>query len=101
AQPLRQRVVVIFGDRKDGLVGQEVDLGAALLAGSGLVQHIKGNAARVLLFIGVAAAPDLDFKLLTQAVHAGDADPVQTAGDFVGRSVEFTAGVQFGKNHLA
>ena len=34
AQPLRQRVVVEFGNGEDALVRQEVDLGAALLAGA-------------------------------------------------------------------
>ena len=38
AQTLGQRVVVVFGDGEDGLVGQEVDLGAAPLAGAGLAQ---------------------------------------------------------------
>ena len=32
AQPLGQRVVVVLGDGEDGLVGQEVDLGAVALA---------------------------------------------------------------------
>ena len=36
AQPLRQGVEVVLGDGEDGLVGQEVDLGAALLAGARL-----------------------------------------------------------------
>ena len=38
AQALRQGVVVVFGDGEDFLVGKEVNLGAALLGGAGLLQ---------------------------------------------------------------
>ena len=41
AQPLRQCVVVIFGDRKNGLVGKEVDLRPAFFAGSCLLQLVE------------------------------------------------------------
>ena len=45
AQALGQRVVVVLGGGEDGPVGQKVDLGAALLAGSGLAQF-AGRAYR-------------------------------------------------------
>ncbi len=43
AQPLGQRVVVVLGGGEDGLVGQEVDLGAAPLAGARLAQLAGGQ----------------------------------------------------------
>jgi hypothetical protein len=54
AQALGQRVVVEFGGSEDGLVGQEVDLGAAALAGAGLLQLGCGNALGIALLVGVA-----------------------------------------------
>jgi hypothetical protein len=67
AQALGQRVVVELGDGEDGLVGQEVDLGAAALAGAGLAQLAGGRAAAEVHLPGVAVAPDLDVELLARA----------------------------------
>ena len=64
AQALRQRVVVELGGGEDGLVGQEVHLGAAALAGAGLAQFAGGNAATEVHLPGVAVAPDFDVELL-------------------------------------
>ncbi len=100
AQALGQRVVVVFGGGEDGLVGQEVNLGAALLAGAGLAQIAGGQAATEIHLPGVAVAPDLDVEFLRERVDAADADAVQAAGDFVGGGVEFSAGVQLGEDDL-
>ncbi len=89
AQALGQRVVVELGGDEDALVGQEVHLGAAALAGAGLQQFRSGNTLRVALLVGVAGlarpfrTPDLHLELLAQRIHAAHAHPVQAAGDFV------------------
>ena len=106
AQALGERVVVEFGGGEDGLVGQEVDLGAATLAGAGLLQLRSWNALGVALLVSVPwlagffRTPDFDVELLAERVDATDADAVQAAGDFVGGGVELAAGMQLGEHHL-
>ncbi len=100
AQALRQRVVVVLGDGEDFSVGQEVDLGAALLGGAGLLQLGRGLALGVALLPHRAVAPDLEFEQMAERVDAGDADAVQSAGNLVGRAVELAARVQHGHDHL-
>ena len=100
AQTLGQGVVVVFGGGEDGLVGQEVDLGAAPLAGAGLAQLAGGNAAAEIHLPGVAVAPDLDIEFLAERVHATHADAVQAAGNFVGGGIELAAGMELGEHHL-
>ena len=106
AQPLGERVVVELGGGEDGLVGQEVDLGAATLAGAGFLELRCGSALGVALLVGVRRlagffrTPDFDFELLTERVDATDADAVQAAGDFVVGGVELAAGVQLGEDDL-
>ena len=67
AQALRQGVVVVLGDGENGLVGQEVNLGAAFLAGARLAQLTGGKPAAEVHLPGVAVAPDLDVELLRRA----------------------------------
>ena len=100
AQALGEGVVVELGGGEDGLVGEEVDLGAAALAGAGLAQFADRIAATEVHLPGVAVAPDLDVELLREGVDATDADAVQAAGDLVGGGVEFAAGVELGEHDL-
>ena len=82
------------------LSGRKVDLGAALLAGSGLAQFADGKTATEIHLPGVAVAPDLDVEFLAERVDATHAHAVQAAGDFVGGGIEFAAGVELGEDHL-
>ena len=100
AQTLRQRVVVVLGNSEDLLVGNEVDLGAALLGRAGLLQLGGRLALGIALLPHRAVAPDLKLELMAQRVHAGDANAVQSAGNFVGRAVELSARVQHGHHDL-
>ena len=85
---------------KDALVGQEVDLGAAPLAGAGLAQFTGGQAATEIHLPGVAVAPDLHVEFLAERVHAAHAHAVQSAGDLVSGGVELAAGMKLGEHHL-
>ena len=100
AQALRQRVVVVFGDGEDCRVGNEVDLGSALLGGPGLLELAGWNAFGIALLPYRAVAPDFQLKQAAQRVDARHADAVQSAGDFVGGAVELTASVQHGHDDL-
>ena len=100
AQALRQRVVVIFGRGEDGTVGQEVNLGSALLGRAGLLQLAGGLALGIVLLPGGAVAPDFQLQVFAQRVDAGDAHAVQSAGNLVGGRIKFSAGVQRGHHHL-
>ena len=100
AQSLSQRVVVVLGGGEDGLVGQKMNFGATALAGARLAQFADRIAATEVHLPGVAVAPDLDVELLREGVDATDADSVQAAGDLVGGSVEFAAGMELGQHHL-
>ena len=68
AQPLRQGVVVVFGDGEDGSIGQEVNLGAALLRGARLAQLRCGDATRVVLLVCVARARSQHRRLRSSAL---------------------------------
>ncbi len=100
AQTLRQRVVVVLGDREDRLVGQEVNLGATALGRADLAQLADRIAATEVHLPGVAVAADLDVELLRERVDATDADAVQTARDLVGRGIKLAAGMQNGEHDL-
>ena len=100
AQPLRQRVVVVFSCGEDGLVRQEVDLGAALLADAGLAQFTGGIAAAEIHLPGVPVAPDLNIEFLRERIDATHADAVKATGNFVVRRIKFAARVQLGEDHL-
>ncbi len=100
AQALRQCVVVVFRRGEDGFVGHEVNFGSVILGGSGLFQLAGGVAFRVRLLPGESVAPDFEIEFFAKRVHAGDADAVQSAGNFVRVAVEFSAGVQRGHHHL-
>ena len=68
AQALGQRVVVELGDGEDVVVGQEVDLGAALLATAPSSRSLViGAPLRVVLLPGEAVAPDLDVQLARES----------------------------------
>ena len=100
AQARRQGVKVVFGCRKNGTVGEEVNLGAALLRRSSFLQLGGGVAFGVTLFPGKSIAPDFQIKFFAQRIHAGNADTVQSARDFVRRRIELTSGVQRGQYNL-
>ncbi len=55
-------------------------------------------AALVALKVNFAVAPDFDLQVLAQRVYHGYADPVETAGNFVGRIVEFSARMKLRHN---
>ena len=59
-----------------------------------------GDAALVVLGVGLAVAEDLEVEVLGERVDAGDADAVQAGGDRVGVVVELAAGVQHREHHL-
>ena len=82
------------------LVGQEVDFGAALLAGARFLQLAGGLAFGIGLLPGKSVAPDFEIEFFAERVHAGNADAVQSAGNFVGRRIELSAGVQLGHHDL-
>ncbi len=101
AQSLRQRVVVVLRLGKNRPVGQEVNSGPGLHFGdTGLVQLVGGIALGIILLPGCSVAPDLQLQIFAQRVHAGNADAVQSAGDFVSRRIKFSTRVQRGHHHL-
>ena len=57
AQALGEGVVVELGGGEDGFVGQEMDLGAATLAGAGLLQLGCGYALGITLLVGMLGSP--------------------------------------------
>ncbi len=70
AQPLGQRVKVVFGDGENFFVWKKVNLGAAFLRGSRLAQLALRVALGITLLPHVAVAPDFEVQLMTESVHA-------------------------------
>src|SRR5581483_7267711 len=101
AETLGQRVKVVFGRGENCLVGNEVNLGAALLAGPGFLQFAGGLAFGVRLLPGEAVAPDFEIEVFAERVHAGHTHTVQSTGNFVSRRIKFAAGVQLGHDDLS
>ncbi len=110
AQALGQDLVAeLMVLREDFRVGQEVDLGAALVA---LADHAHGRdldavhdldgavlhlAAREVDLVDFAVAAHAELEPDGQCVHAGHAHAVQAARDLVAVLVELAARVQFGE----
>jgi hypothetical protein len=99
-QAVREAVELIHGGVEDGVVGQEGDLGAAVVAGTEHFHGVERLAVGVFLDEVEPVAEDLGGEVLGEGVHAGDADAVQTAGDLVGVLVELAARVQHGHDDL-
>src|ERR1041384_8707000 len=75
----------------------ERGLGAVALARlrrSGLPEGIERDAARVLLVIDLAAAPDLELEPVAERVDRRHADAAQAARDLVALAAKLAAGVQ-------
>ncbi len=101
AQALRQGVVVVLGSGEDLFVRNKADFGAALLRGSGFLQLGSRLTLRIGLLPHRTVAPDFQLQQMTQRVDAGDADAMESARNFVGRAVEFSARVQHGHHDLS
>ena len=112
AQALGEDVVVEVDVREDLEVGQEVDLGAALLGLADDLHRrdldavllddlaILRDALAKLHVVRHAVAPHRQAQPLRQAVDATDADAVQAARDLVAVLVELATGVQLGQRDL-
>ncbi len=86
---------------KDGSVGVKRHFGARLARFPGLLELGGGFALFIGLFPHGAIALDFQFEFIGKSVDHGYADAVKTAGNFVGFAVEFSAGVQHGKNDFS
>ena len=112
AQALGQNVVMEIDVTEDFLVGEEVHLGAFLLAFAQFAhwgdfdafldfdQTILDRTAHEFQAELLAVPIGRQLEPFRQAVDAGDAHAVQAAGNFVAVLVEFAAGVQHGKHDL-
>src|SRR5262249_11988129 len=100
AQALGQRIEVVFRDGEDLLVRKEMDLGATLFCSSGFPKFTLRLALGIGLRPDVAFAPDFEIELMAERIDYGDADAMQTAGDFVAGGIELSASVEFGEHHL-
>ena len=114
AQSLRERHEIVVELSEDLGIGQEGDSRA--IDGGGhhpsrlprgatarlrfLADVAQGDAAFVLLDVGLAAAAHFGPHLLRQGVDDGRADAVEAAGDLVDLSAELAAGVQEGHDRL-
>ncbi len=94
AEALRKRVETIGDSCENRRIGMERDFRAGLFRLAGSLELRRGIALLVGLFPDFAIAPDFQFQPVGERVDDRDADAVQTAGNFIGVTVEFAAGVQ-------
>src|SRR6185312_16938385 len=94
------RVVVVLGGGENGFIGNKVDLGSTLFGSARLLQLAGRLAFGIRLLPGKSIAPDFQIQLFTQRVHAGNADAVQSAGNFVCGRIELAARMQLGHHDL-
>src|SRR5437879_2059276 len=100
AQALRQDVIAEFDLVENASIGVKRDLGAgfARLAGNGELRF--GHSAFIGLFPNLAVSPDLQIQPIGKRVDDGNAHAMQAAGNFVGFTIEFSAGVKNGHDHF-
>ena len=78
--------------------GLEADGGAGLVGIADDLEVLFGHTQVEFLVVDLAVLTDFDFEPVGQRVDDGGTDAVQTAGDFVAATAEFTAGVEDGQN---
>ncbi len=71
-----------------------------MVGGAYLVHLVLGDALAVVLLVDLTVAVNGGAQVARQGVDATHAYPVQTAGNFVGILIEFTAGVEHGHDDL-
>src|SRR5216683_2167947 len=100
AKALRQRVEAIGRLIEDGGIRVKRDFRSGFARFSGLLQLGGGLAFFVGLLPDSSVARNFELEPVGERVDYGDADAVQTAGDFVGFAVEFSTGVQNGEDNF-
>src|SRR5579862_4555394 len=84
AQPLGERVVVVFGRREDAAVRQKVNLGSSFYFGdAGFFQFAGRLALGIGLLPGGTIAPDFELKLFAEGVDHGNTNSVQSTRNLV------------------
>ena len=100
AQTLRERVKAEYCLVENSRIGMKRYARASLSRFAGLLQLSGRLAFFVGLFPHRAIARNFQFEPVRKGVDDGNADAVQTAGNFVGVTVEFSAGVQDREHHF-
>src|SRR5713226_9365691 len=100
AKALRQRVEAEGCLIEDGGIRVKRDFRSGFAGLSGLLQFGGGLALFVGLLPDSSIARNFELEPVGERVDHGDADAVQTAGDFVGFAVEFSTGVQDGEDNF-
>ena len=98
AEARGERVVAEYGFFENRGIGMEGDLGAGLAGLAGLLELGGGLALFVGLLPDGAVALNFEFEKVGESVDDGDADAMETAGNFVGVTIEFSAGVENGED---
>src|SRR6201998_2080981 len=93
-----QRVVAEGRLFENAWVGMEFDFCAGFAGFGGLLEFICRLSLFVTLLPNCAIALNFEFEKVGKSVDDGNADAVETAGNFVGVTVEFAAGVKNGED---
>ena len=101
AQAFRQDVIFKFGDIGEGFQAwPETHHGAGFVGFASHGQRCLRHTVFVHLLVNFVIALDNQLQLLRQGVNHRDAYAVQTAGNFIGVIIEFTASVQDGHDNF-
>src|ERR1700730_816317 len=68
---------------------------------AGLLQLGGGLAFFIALFPDGTVALNFEFEFIRKRIDDGDADAVETAGDFIGVAIEFTASMKHRENNFS
>ena len=102
AQARGQRLIIVFGDRKDRTVGFEGDDRSVIVLGR-LADDFHGSLRNALAEVfpeDFSSAVHFGDQQRGERIHAGHADAVQTARHLITVLVELTAGMQHRKHHF-
>ena len=101
AEAVLQDVPFVFRDGEDFRIRLEFDGRSRFGRLADLFQRAGRVAAGEFHLMFIAVAIDREDEPFGEGINAGDTDAVETAGDFVGRVVEFTTGVENGEGDFA
>ena len=96
----RKDVIIVFGHRKNLRIGLESNQSPAVIRFADHLDRIQRLAFLVFLYKMLAFTEYIHLHMGRKRIHAGNTDPMQTAGNLVSPFIEFTPGMQHRHHHF-
>src|SRR5208337_4167340 len=100
AEARRQSVVTEYGLFENTWIRMKGNFRAGLAGIAGPLHFFVGLALRVALLPDAAVTQNFEFEPVGKGVDNGDANTMETTGNFIGVAIEFSTSVEDGENHF-